>query len=180
MPAARKRFHPTDQLPPAGHYSMYQVISDSKNNLWMAEFSEGYLGTIDANTGAVKWFPLPTQHARARRMEIDDQDRITVTEYRGNKVAVFDTKTEKFTEYPLPPFTFPYRAQFDKNGDIWASTMSTDRVVRLDPKTNKAVEYFLPRDTNIRRVFVDDSITPVTFWTGSNHGASIVKVEPLD
>jgi len=24
---------------------------------------------------------------RARRMEIDDQDRITVTEYRGNKVA---------------------------------------------------------------------------------------------
>ena len=22
--------------------------------------------------------------------------------------------------------------------------------------------------------------TPVTFWTGSNHGASIIKVEPLD
>jgi virginiamycin B lyase len=52
--------------------------------------------------------------------------------------------------------------------------------VRLDPKTNKTVEYMLPKDTNIRRVFVDNTTNPVTFWTGSNHGASIVKVEPLD
>jgi hypothetical protein len=29
-------------------------------------------------------------------------------------------------------------------------------------------------------VFVDDSTTPVTFWVGNNHGASIVKLEPLD
>jgi virginiamycin B lyase len=175
-----ERFHPTDQLPPGGHYGMYQVISDSKNNLWMAEFSEGYLGTIDAKTGAVKWFPLPTPHARARRMEIDDQDRITVTEYRGDKVATFDTKTEKFTEYPLPPFTFPYRAQFDKNGEIWASTMSTDRVVRLDPKTGETEQYLMPSDTNMRTAFVDNSTTPVTFWVGSNHDHRLVKVEPLD
>jgi virginiamycin B lyase len=175
-----ERFHPTDQLPPGGHYGMYQVISDSKNNLWMAEFGEGYLGTIDAKTGAVKWFPLPTPHARARRMEIDGQDRITVTEYRGNKVATFDTKTEKFTEYPLPPFTFPYRAQFDKNGEIWASTMSTDRVVRLDPKTGETEQYLMPSDTNMRTVFVDNSTTPVTFWVGSNHDHRLVRVEPLD
>ena len=77
-------------------------MSDSKNNLWMAEFSDGHLGKIDAKTGKVTWFALPTPHARARRMEIDDQDRIIVTEYRGNKVAVFDTKTEQFKEYQLP------------------------------------------------------------------------------
>jgi hypothetical protein len=29
-------------------------------------------------------------------------------------------------------------------------------------------------------VWVDYSTNPVTFWVGSNHGASIVKVEPLD
>ena len=54
---------------------------------------------------------------------------------------MFDPKTEQFTEYNLPAYTFPYRAQFDKNGDIWASTMSTDRVVRLNPKTGQTVEY---------------------------------------
>jgi streptogramin lyase len=53
-------------------------------------------------------------------------------------------------------------------------------VVRLDPKSGEAVEYPLPRDTNMRRMFVDNSTTPPTFWVGSNHGASIVRVEPLD
>jgi streptogramin lyase len=175
-----EKFHPTSELPAGHRYSMYQVISDSKNNVWMAEFSEGYLGTIDAKTHAVKWFALPTPHARARRLEIDDQDRIVVTEYRGNKVAVFDTKTEKFTEYPLPPYTFPYRANFDKNGAIWASTMTTDRVIRMDPKTGTTEQYLMPSETNMRTLYVDNSTTPVSFWVGSNHAHSLVKVEPLD
>ena len=42
------------------------------------------------------------------------------------------------------------------------------------------IEYLLPRQTNVRRVWVDDRRTPVTFWVGNNHGASIVKLEPLD
>jgi virginiamycin B lyase len=175
-----EKFHPTSELPAGHHYSMYQVISDSKNNLWMAEFQEGYLGTIDAKTHAVKWFPLPTAHARARRMQIDDQDRIVVTEYRGNKVAMFDTKAEKFTEYPLPPYTFPYRANIDKNGAIWASTMATDRVVRMDPKTGATEQYLMPSETNMRTLYVDNSTTPVSFWVGSNHAHALVKVEPLD
>jgi virginiamycin B lyase len=175
-----EKFHPTSALPPGRRYSMYQVISDSKNNLWMAEFQEGYLGTIDAKTHAVKWFALPTPHARARRMEIDDQDRIVVTEYRGNKVALFDTKSETFREFPLPPYTFPYRANIDRNGDIWASTMATDRVVRMDPKTGETQQYLMPSETNMRTLYVDNSTTPVSFWVGSNHAHALVKVEPLD
>jgi virginiamycin B lyase len=58
--------------------------------------------------------------------------------------------------------------------------MLNDRVVRLDTKTGDFTEYLLPRSTNIRRVFVDNLTTPVTFWVGSNHGASIIKLEPLD
>jgi virginiamycin B lyase len=175
-----EKFHPTSALPAGHRYSMYQVISDSKNNLWMAEFQEGYLGTIDAKTHAVKWFALPTPHARARRMEIDDQDRIVVTEYRGNKVALFDTRAETFTEYPLPPYTFPYRANIDRNGDIWASTMATDRVVRMDPKTGETEQYLMPSETNMRTLYIDNSTTPVSFWVGSNHAHALVKVEPLD
>ena len=175
-----EKFHPTSALPPGRRYSMYQVISDSKNNLWMAEFQEGYLGTIDAKTHAVKWFALPTPHARARRMEIDDQDRIVVTEYRGNKVALFDTKSETFREFPLPPYTFPYRANIDRNGDIWASTMATDRVVRMNPKTGETQQYLMPSETNMRTLYVDNSTTPVSFWVGSNHAHALVKVEPLD
>ena len=175
-----ERFHPTDDLQTVKNASIYQVISDSQNNLWMAEFTAGHLGKIDAKTTKVTWYPMPTPNARARRMVIDEQDRITVAEYRGNKVAVFDTRAEKFTEYDLPARTYPYRADFDKNGEIWASTMHTDRVVRVNPKTGSTVQYLMPSDTNMRTVFVDNSTTPVTFWVGSNHDHRIVKVEPLD
>jgi len=175
-----EKFHPTSSLPGVPHAGVYQVMADSHNNLWMAEFTEGHLGKIDAKTLEVTWYANPTPHARDRRMEIDAQDRILVTEYRNSKVALFDTKTEKFTEYNLPEYTFPYRANFDKNGEIWASTMSTDRVVRMDPKTGKTEQYLMPADTNMRTVFVDNSTTPVTLWVGSNHDHRIVKVEPLD
>src|SRR5438132_1270437 len=176
-----ERFHPTDYLPEGApkNAGIYQVISDSQNNLWMAEFTQGHIGKIDAKTTNVTWWPFPTPNARGRRMNIDDQDHITVTEYRGNKVAVFDTRAEKFTEHELPARTYPYRANFDRNGELWVSTMHTDRVVRLDPKTGTAVQYLMPSDTNMRTVFVDNATTPTTFWFGSNHDHRIVKVGPV-
>jgi streptogramin lyase len=64
-----------------------------------------------------------------------------------------------------------------KNGEIWTGSMLTDRIDRLNPKTGEWVEYLLPRSTNIRRVFVDKG---GAIWVGSNHGASIVKIEPQD
>jgi virginiamycin B lyase len=174
-----ERFQPLKDLAskPA---SIYQVISDSQNNLWMAEFQRGHIGKIDAKTTKVTWYPLPTANARARRMVIDDQDRLLITEYRGNKLALFDTRSEKVTEFPMPNYTFPYRATTDKNGELWAGGMHTDRAVRFDPKTGETVEYQLPHETNMRTVFIDNSTSPVTFWTGSNHKATLVKVEPLD
>ena len=41
--------------------------------------------------------------------------------------------------------------------------------------TGSSVEYLLPHVTNIRRVFLDNSTSPPTFWTGNNQGAQIVK-----
>jgi virginiamycin B lyase len=52
--------------------------------------------------------------------------------------------------------------------------------MRLDPKTGQIVEYLMPNSTNIRKVFVDNSTNPVTVWFGSNHGASIIKVDLRD
>jgi streptogramin lyase len=162
-------------------YGIYGIAADSRNNLYFAEISHGHIGRIDAKTKEVSFYTIPSPNSRPRRIEMDSQDRLWFAEYGGNKIGLFDTKTEKFTEWTMPtPWTWPYYVTQDKNGELWTGGMNTDRVVRLDPKTGEIVEYLMPKDTNIRRVFVDNSTTPVTFWTGSNHGASIVKVEPLD
>jgi virginiamycin B lyase len=172
---------PMKQIATPGNHSIYGISSDSKNNLWFMEFQDNYIGKIDAKTLGLSLYRAPTERSRNRRGIMDAQDRLWFAEYRGNKIGMFDTKDESFKEWKLPtPWAGPYYPAVDKNGDIWTGGMTNDRVTRIDQKTGAAVEYFLPRDTNIRRVYVDNTTTPVSFWTGSNHGASIVKVEPLD
>jgi streptogramin lyase len=74
----------------------------------------------------------------------------------------------------------PYREALDRNGDLWAGTENADRVIRIDTKTGQEIEYLMPKETNMRNVFVDNSTTAVTVWIGSNHDHALVKVEPLD
>jgi streptogramin lyase len=124
---------------------------------------------------------VPTPASAPRRGTMDAQDRLWFAEYRGDRIAMFDTKTEQFKEWQVAPrWSAPYDVVIDKNEEAWTGSMLSDQVTRLNTKTGASVHYLLPRETNIRRVFVDNSTTPVTFWVGSNHGASIIKIEPLE
>ena len=112
---------------------------------------------------------------------IDQEGRVWFGENRADRIGMFDTKTQQFKEWSAPtPGSWPYDVIADKNGEAWSGGEFTDTVQRLNPKTGEFVEYLLPRFTNIRRVFVDNSTMPVTVWVGNNHGASIVKLEPLN
>lgn len=169
------------EVKPGVAHNVYDIVPDSKNNIYFTDFAQQHIGRVDAKTGQTTLFEVPTKASAPRRGMMDAQDRLWFGLYRGNKIAMFDTKAEKFKEWEMPmPFSAPYDVMLDKNGEVWTGSMLDDRVTRLDPNTGTFVEYLLPRETNIRRVFVDNSTTPVTFWVGNNHQGSIVKVEPLD
>jgi len=174
-------WEPFKAAPKGEPHNIYDVIPDSQNNAYFTDFRQRHIGRIDAATGAITLHAIPTAGASPRRGMMDAQDRLWFGEYRGNRIGMFDTRAETFKEWLTPtPWTAPYDVTVDRNGDAWTGSMSTDRIVRLNPESGEFVEYLLPRSTNIRRVFVDNSTTPVTFWIGSNHGASIIKLEPLD
>ena len=174
-------WEPFKDAPKGEPHNIYDVVPDSKNNVYFTDFRQKHIGRIDAKTGEIKLFAILTPSPALRRGQMDSQDRLWFGEYRGDKIGMFDTKTEKFTEWSMPTrWTNPYDVTLDKNEEAWTGSMLNDRVVRLNTKSGDFTEYLLPRTTNIRRVFVDSSTTPVTFWVGSNHGASIIKLEPLD
>ena len=60
--------------------------------------------TVDAKTGEVKLFEMPAtaKVTAPRRGMMDAQDRLWFGEYRGDKIGVFDTKAERFTEWAMP------------------------------------------------------------------------------
>ena len=176
-------WEPFKNAPKGEPHNIYDVVPDSQNNAWFTDFRRKHIGRIDAKTGEVKLYEIPSEKpvVAPRRGQMDAQDRLWFAQYRGDKIGMLDTKTGEFKQWDIAPkWSAPYDVALDKNGEAWTGSMLSDQVTRFDTRNGAAVTYLLPRPTNIRRVHVDNSTTPVTFWVGSNHGASIVKLEPLD
>jgi streptogramin lyase len=160
--------------------NIYDVIPDSRNNGYFLTMGAEEVGRIDAKTGQIQIFKTPTKGSGPRRGMMDGQDRLWFGENRSDKIGMFDTTTRAFREWAPTPGGWPYDVTVDRNGDAWSGGEYNDRIVRLDPHSGRFTEYLMPGHTNVRRVWVENRTTPVTFWVGSNHAASIVKLEPLD
>lgn len=175
-------FEPLQSMPggPRGH-SIYQIASDSHNDCYYLDYPGGGVGEINAKTGEMKFYPTPTPNSYSRRGVIDAQDRFWFGEFYGNRIGMFDTRTKTFKEWEVPnPWTAPYAAGIAKNGDIWASGITADRVQRLNPRGGEITEYLLPRYTDARKLSVDESSGRSTLWIPNKNMASLIKLEPTD
>lgn len=162
-------------------HAMYGIQTDSHNNMYGNDFAGGSIFRFDAKTGKRTDYQTSGAYSRPRRGNMDNQDRLWFAEYNANRIGMLDTRTGHMKEWQVPtPWTAPYDVQYDNKRYAWTAGMMTDRVVRLDTSTGKFVEFQLPRPTNVRRMFVDTRGGRDIIWVGSNHGSSIVKVEPLD
>jgi virginiamycin B lyase len=162
--------------------SAYGMPTDQQNNVYQLEFGGTSIGYRDLKAGTTTIYRTPMAGSKPRRGRVDEQNRLWFAEYGGNAIGLFDPKTAAIKEYPLPTkFSEPYDVVPTKDASqVWTGSMVNDRVARLDTKSGQITEYLMPRPTNIRRVFLQETGPRPTLWVGSNHGASIVKVEPLD
>src|SRR3954466_269468 len=116
-------------------HNIYDVVPDSANNAWFTDFRWRHIGRIDAKTGEVKLFEIPTKQAvvAPRRGQMDAEDRLWFAQYRGDRIAVLDTKSGEFKQWEVAPkWSSPYDVALDKNGDAWTGSMITDQVTRVD------------------------------------------------
>src|SRR5215510_2923827 len=181
--ASGKFENPGPAKTPAGkQIRAYGMPTDRQNNLYQLEFGGGSIGRRDAKTLEVTIWPTSGALSRPRRGRVDEQGRLWFAEYGGNGIGMFDPQSDAIKEWRLPtPWSAPYDVVAVKSGAAaWTGSMLTDQVSRIDTATGEVVDYLPPRTTNIRRVFVDSSAERPALWVGSNHGAAIVKVEPLD
>jgi virginiamycin B lyase len=160
----------------------YGKPTDKDNNVYLLEYGNMHIGKVDAKTHVTESWATPTLRSRPRRGRLDEAGHLWFGEYAGNAIGMLDTQTHEIKEWKMPTaYADPYDAEPTRDGrEVWAGSMLTDEVVRLIPARDEIVEYLLPHSTNIRRVFVDESGPRPVLWVGNNHGAAIVKVEPLD
>lgn len=163
-------------------HHIYGITADPKGNLYEADIEGGSLFHLDAETGKVAMYEIPTKDAGPRRMHLDDQGRLWIGEYYGKTIGMFDTRKEKIQEWKIPiPWYGAYDVAVGQDGYAWTGTMTSEIILRLDPKTGEFRQYLLPRlGVNVRRVEVANSSGHSIFWVGENHQAKIARVEPLD
>jgi streptogramin lyase len=161
--------------------NLYDVISDTQNNAYFTIFGGEEIGRIDAKTGKIQMWRTPTPRSAPRRGMMDGQGRLWFGENAGDRIGMFDSHTEQFKEWAPPtPFAWPYDVAVDARGEAWTGGEWDDRILRLNPATGEFVQYLLPRFTNLRRTFVQNTPQGTAFWVGNTHEASIIKLEPLD
>ena len=137
---------------------------------------------LDTRSGRIDAYPTPTPLSFPRRGHVDPQGAAWFAEYWAGNIARFDSTSKEIDEWPIPvPHADPYDVIPDRTGVVWSGGMATDYVFRLDPATGTVTKHLLPTaNTNIRRIDVDNSTTPVTVWIGENHHAKITKLELLE
>ena len=174
-------FQPFKELPVRPRHGAYGLYTDSDNNAFLLDFPSENIWKVDAKTGESTRYKTPTDRSRPRRGRMDSQDRLFFAEYGAGNVGMFDTKTLAFAEWPVPgPYSMPYDAQHDETGWIWTNNTMDDLVTRINIETGETIQYLMPIETNGRRVSVDNSGPRPVLWMGSNHQATVMKIEPLE
>ena len=156
------------------------VRVDSKGNPWMmTQAGPGGAMTVDVSTGETKWYPIAG--LMARRGQIDWRDRLWYGEYRGDRIAMFDTRTGRSIQWGLRPYIAPYTASVpDRNGYVYASSNMAERLVRLDPQTGEVIEYQMPTEFDSKKLNWDPTTDRPVLWMANMRTARITRVEPLD
>ena len=167
---------------PASASAPTACIPTPQNNLYLLDFAAGNIVKIDAKTKLPTVYLTPTPNSRPRRGRVDARGPAVVRRISPATPSACSTrKTEKISEWKVPtPWSAPYDAAAGRNGEAWTGSM-LDRprgAPRHQERPVHRISAAAPDQYPAR--LIDDSKSPGTLWVGNNHGASIVKVEPLD
>jgi virginiamycin B lyase len=140
---------PTERAAP------YGMVFDSKGQLWFSEWQAPKLATVvNPETMELKEITLPNPGTRPRRIAIDGQDRIWISDYSRGYLGLYDTKTGATKEWASPggPKSEPYGIT-TLNGVVWYVEGNTkpNALVRFDPNTEKFQTFAIPSGGGVVR-----------------------------
>ena len=122
----------------------HDVIVDSQGMAWYSNFGEQNIGRLDPKTAKVTEFPVPILKPGFPTgnlgLQFDEDGAIWLAAMNQGGIAKFDTKTEKFRTWTLPPewnnaatqvnMVHPERSSVD--GKVWLENHGYTMILRMD------------------------------------------------
>lgn len=126
-----------------------QFGMDPAGKVWY-QGDEGVV-RLDLTSGERELFRIAPEGMELNRatygMDTDSQGRSIFNLWRLGKMGVFDPRTEKFMEYPVPtPGSGPRRGELDANDNTWVGLYWAGRVARFNADTGEVREFPLIPD----------------------------------
>ncbi|OFW36712.1 MAG: hypothetical protein A3J28_10480 [Acidobacteria bacterium RIFCSPLOWO2_12_FULL_60_22] len=151
MQGAAAKYVVVEQDLPKGSDS-HDVSVDSKGIGWVSERRFGMIGRFDPQTLTYTKIPLPPAAYKKftlNALAVDPQDRVWAVDGGPNKrLLQYDPKTREFNSFtvPDPPLgtTVFNTIRFAQDGSIWATEITANQILRLDPATRKFTAYQVP------------------------------------
>jgi virginiamycin B lyase len=178
-------FRKPANIEPGRQAGGYGFAVNTKGNPYGTDFMGSKILGVDVRTNEITYWPTQQPRAFPRRGRIDAQDRFWFGVYGSDAIGMLDTTTGKLTEWKMPTaYTTPYTATVpDKNGYVYSSSNTSERLLRLNPKTGEVVEFPMPNgpgNFDAKKMSFDPTTKKTVLLFANTRNAEIMRVELPD
>ena len=145
---------------------------------WYTGYMANVLGRVDAVTGDITEFTLPTENSGPHGLVADGQGHIWYTGHRVSLIGQLDPQTGDVVEYPMPDpaVSDPHTPIFDQKGVLWFTAQNANYVGKLDPASGEVtVKELATADAMPHGIDVSQSGIPFFDMSGTN---KIGRIDP--
>lgn len=132
----------------------YGIKVDARGTLWVAYNGANKIGALDPETMAVRYYDVPDERSRIRRLDIDSNGIVWYGNSTMGRIGRLDPATGEIREWPSPsgPESHPY-ALAVVDDVVWynESGVRPDVLVRFDPRTEQFQSFPIPSGYGIVR-----------------------------
>jgi virginiamycin B lyase len=115
--------------PPTRRQGARRVWSDSKGNVWVAEWNSGNLSRYEPATGRWSTWRAPGDEPHVYAVYVDPQDKVWVSEWSAQAMLRFDPGSGKFETFRSSSRTANVRQIHGRKGEVWTPESAADKVV---------------------------------------------------
>jgi streptogramin lyase len=178
-------FRKPKNIAPGRSAGGYGFSVNTKGNPYGTDFMGGKVMGVDVATNEISYYDTGDIDNFPRRGRIDSQDRFWFGLYGGNGINMLDTRTGKMSSWKMPtPYTTPYLSTLpDKDGYVYSSSNTSERLLRLNPKTGEVVEFPMPNgpgNFDGKKINWDPTTKKKVLLFANTRNAEIMRVELPD
>ena len=115
--------------PPTPRQGARRVWSDSKGDLWVAEWNSGNLSRYQPKSGKWSAWKAPGSEPRVYAVYVDETDKVWAAEWTAQVMLRFDPATEKFQSFKSSSRTANVRQIHGRKGEVWTPESGADKIV---------------------------------------------------